>query len=133
MTAIAYSYNPDAVPSSGYQPMPAGEYQMEIVESDYAPSCDGLGMVLRCKAQVIGAEFDLRPYYLNFTLEHRDEARQERGQRDFAGLRRATGVLAPTDTQQLHFVPFRVFIGVQEDASRNIVKQYLFDDEALAA
>ncbi|MBN9471416.1 MAG: DUF669 domain-containing protein [Bosea sp.] len=139
MASIAYSFNPNAVPSSGYMPLPAGEYTLEIVESDYRPNANGTGMLLACKAQFVGGEYDGQPYYLNYNLENQNETAQEIGQRDFAGLRRATGVLAPEWSTDLHFKPFRVKIGVQAHKAigepRNVVKQYLFerDDKPAAA
>lgn len=132
MASIANSYNPDAVPSSGYKPLPAGEYEMEIVESEYVPGAKGTGMVLKCKAQVVGGDFDERPFYINYNLENQNETAQEIGQRDFAGLRRAIGVLSPEDSEELHFHRFRVKIGVQEGTGANVIKEYQFS-EALAA
>lgn len=94
-------------------------------------------MILKCKAQILGGEFDLRPFYINYTLEHSDPQAQEIGQREFAGLRRATGILAPEWSANLHFKAFRVKIGVQAHKDtgepQNCIKQYLFDDEAIAA
>lgn len=142
MASIGGSYNPDAEPSSGYTPLPAGEYTLEIVESEYKATQGGTGMILSCKAQIAEGEYEGRPYYLNYNLENDNELAQEIGQRDFAGLRRATGVLAPDDSDELHFKKFRVKIGVQEKKIKvngvkkgtgemeNTVKQYLFDDDA---
>lgn len=131
MASIGGSYNPDAEPSSGYTPLPAGDYQMEIVESDYVATAKGTGMILKCKAQIVGGEFEGRPFYINYNLENENEQAQEIGQRDFAGLRRATGVLAPQDTEELHFKTFGVTLGVKarKDTGEmeNVVRKYLFD------
>lgn len=136
MASIASSYNPAAVPSMGYTPLPAGEYQMEIVESDYVATSKGTGMILKCKAQIVGGQCADRPYYINYNLENDNEIAQEIGQRDFAGLRRATGVLAPETTDDLAFRTFRVVIAVQMSKRTgepvNRIVQYLFDDEAPA-
>lgn len=137
MASIGGSYNPDAEPSSGYTPMPAGEYTLEIVESEYKATSKGTGMLLACKAQVVGGEFDGRPFYINYNLENQNETAQEIGQRDFAGLRRATGVLAPDDSEELHFKAFGVKLGIKarKDTGdlENVIKQYLFDDAPIAA
>jgi hypothetical protein len=79
---------------------------------------------------VVGGEYEDRPFYINYTLEHRVRDQQEIGQHDFAGLRSATSVLAPDDSEKLHFIPFRVKIGVHRTIGANINKEYLFDDEA---
>lgn len=111
-------------------PLPAGEYQMEIVESDYAANSKGTGMLLKLKAQIVGGEYDQRPYFINMSLEHENAQAQEIGQRDFAGLRRATGVLNPNDTVELHRRVFSVKIGVHQSSTtgglKNAILQYVF-------
>lgn len=131
MASIAGSYNPEAEPSSGYTPLPAGEYQMEIVESDYVATASGSGMILKCKAQIVGGDYEGRPFYINYNLENKNEVAQEIGQRDFAGLRRATGVLELNDSEELHFKTFSVKVGVKarKDTGEmeNVIREYLFD------
>lgn len=137
MASIGGDYNPEAEPSSGYTPLPAGDYQMEIVESEYGSTSKGTGMILKCKAQIVGGEYEGRPFYLNYNLQNDNETAQEIGQRDFAGLRRATGVLAPDDSEELHFKTFGVTLGVKarKDTGEmeNVVRKYHFGDEAPAA
>lgn len=128
MASIGGSYNPDAVSSSGYTPLPAREYALEIVESSYDANQDGDGMSLSLKAQVMGGDYDQRTYYIWMDLEHDDDKRQERGQRDFAALRRAIGVLNPQDTEELHFKPFRVRVGLKTNRRgepENVIKEYI--------
>lgn len=116
--------------------LPSETYTLEIVESEYVPTCDGLGMVLKCKAQVVGGPYEGRPYYLNYCLEHQNDERMEIGQRAFAGLRRATGVLSPDFSTDLHFKPFDVLIWAglnkKTGAPQNTIRQYLFDDTLTA-
>ncbi|MGX1786869.1 DUF669 domain-containing protein [Bosea sp. NPDC055332] len=136
MASIAGSYNPDAEPSSGFSLLPDDTYTLEIVESSYDANQDGDGMSLSLKAQVVGGEYDQRIYYIWMDLEHDDDKRQERGQSDFAALRRAVGVLNPQDTEELHFKPFQVKIGQytsrKTGKTNNTVKEYIFDRGAAA-
>ncbi|KRE22568.1 hypothetical protein ASE66_25600 [Bosea sp. Root483D1] len=132
MAKIAGSHNPG--PSSGYLPLPAGPYTLEIVETDYVVNLAGTGMVLKCKAQVVGGDYDQRPFYINYNLENDNATAAEIGQRDFAGLRRATGVLQLEDSQELHFKQFGVLIGIRarKDTGEmeNVIRAYLFEDQA---
>lgn len=89
---------------------------LEIVESTYEPTPCGKGMQLRCLTQTVRGADEGSLAYFNFMLEHEDTERQQRGQRDFAALRRATGVLNPQDSEELHFKPFRARIGTQKAA-----------------
>ncbi len=117
--------------------LPSETYTLEIVESEYVPTCDGLGMVLKCKAQVVSGPYEGRPYWLNYCLEHQSDERMEAGQRAFAGLRRATGVLSPNFSTDLHFKPFdvRVWTCVNKKTGdlQNVIRQYLFDRELTPA
>lgn len=124
MASIGGSYNPDAEPSSGYTPLPAGEYQMEIVESEYVATAKGTGMVLKTKCQIVGGDFDQRPFYINYDLENDNPDAEKIGQREFARLRRAVGVLAPENSAELHWKPFRVKLHADGPV------QYLFDEPA---
>lgn len=134
MAAIGGTYDPDAKPSAGYTPMPAGDYTLEIVESDYTANNAGNGMVMKLKSQVVGGEFDGRPYFINLSLEHEKGQVQEIAQRDFAALRRAIGVLNPEDTEELHFKSFPVKMGIKRRKDNgemeNNIKEYVFDRPA---
>ena len=132
MASIANAYDPEATPSSGYTPLPLDDYRLEITESSYDAREDGTGMVLALKAQIMDGEYEGRPYFIWMDLENEDEKKQQRGQRDFAGLRRATGVLNPQETEELHFKPFTVTIGTYVSKGsgdlKNTIKKYHFDE-----
>lgn len=110
--------------------LPADDYDLELCEADYGPNSKGTGSVLRCLAQVTKGPHAGRTYFLNYTLEHENQTAQEIGQRDFAALRRATGVLNPDTTDDLCWVPFRATIGIRKrkdtGEDENVIKQYHF-------
>jgi hypothetical protein len=108
--------------------------ELEIVEADILPNQEGTGIVLALKAQFIDVPFN--PYApplvrIEMDLEHDDDKRQERGQRDFAALRRAVGVLNPQDTEELLFKPFRAVVAHADGPA--VIRGYVFGDESLAA
>lgn len=134
MAALGQSYNPDAEPSSGsFEPLPAGDYTLEIVESDYTANAKGNGMVLKLTTQVVDGEFANRKLFVNLNLEHENEKAQDIAQREFAALRRAVGVLNPNDSEELHFKAFVAKVGVEKRKDNgeltNRVKQYYFEGE----
>lgn len=106
--------------------------ELEIVEANCLARQEGTGIVLALKAQFIDVPFNPRSTYLveiEMDLEHDDDKRQERGQRDFAGLRRATGVLNPETTDDLLFKPFQVKIGSRTNRlgkPENRIVEYIF-------
>lgn len=106
---------------------------LEIVETNYAANRTGTGMVLVLGAQFIDSVFNphAKPLEIVIPLEDDNEEVQNRGQRDFAGLRLATGVLNPTDSDELLFKPFRAIVTRPEE--RFAILRYLWGDEAEAA
>jgi hypothetical protein len=116
-------------PSSGYVPLPAGDYVLEIVESAVHRALRRAQTILKTKAQVVGGPYAGRLMYLNYTIQHRRGTAQEIGQRDFAALRRAVGVHHVVDSEQLHFRPFHVTIGVRtrDGEPENVIKKYHFE------
>ncbi|MGO4735526.1 DUF669 domain-containing protein [Bosea sp. 2KB_26] len=121
---------PAAMLNSLQTHLPAGRQMIEIVESAYEPNSTRTGMLLKCTAQIVGGDYDGRPYYLNLCLEHEDAETQQIGQRDFAALRRATGVHSPQSTWELHLKPFDVVIGVRTSKDtrepENVIREYVF-------
>jgi hypothetical protein len=119
-------------------PLPAGDYQLELTESDYGISQNGDAMILKFLAQVVDGEREGRLFYLKYCLEHstRPEA-EEQGQVDFAKLRRAIGVLAPENTEELHWKTFTVAIGIRERSDtgeiENVIKRYGVERDAKLA
>lgn len=83
--------------------LPVDEYKMEIVEGSYE------GGALNLTACVADGPYGGQrvPYSLDLEGEGSDE-----GQREFAALRRATGVLSPDDTGELHWKVFRARVDV---------------------
>lgn len=108
--------------------------ELEIVEADYLANQAGTGFVLALKAQFTDVSFDPHApplVTIAMELEHHDETKQEIGQREFAALRRATGVLNPQSTDELLFKPFRA--AVERTGGRSVIRRYVFDEEAMAA
>lgn len=113
----------------GHPAIPDIEFTLEIVESSYEPNTEGTGMILKCKAQVVQEVWPSPQMYINYRLEDADPRIQERGQRDFAALRRAVGVLNPQDTEELHWRAFKVRVGSRPNRRgklENHIVEYIF-------
>lgn len=122
----------EAMPAQSDPPvLPPNDYDLELCEADYGPNSKGTGSVLRCLAQVTKGPHAGRPYYLCYTLEHENPTAVEIGQRNFAALRRATGVHHPDTTDDLCWIPFRATIGIRKRKDtgqiENVIKQYHFE------
>ncbi|MGO4666535.1 hypothetical protein [Bosea sp. 2RAB26] len=99
--------------------LPISRQAIEVIDATYEPDDADSCMLLKCKAQVIGGEFDGHPLEIEMTLEGCGEMD---GQRHFAALRRAIGIPNPETTDDLRFTPFNVQIGVAH--GRNVIRDY---------
>lgn len=107
-------------------PPPKGRHVMEIIESDVFSLGDASEFAFR--AQIVGGKHD--GHHLDFHIvvtrhfgvdEEGYEAeteRGERGDREYAALRWATGVFDPRDTEEFYFKPFAATISYRNGSYR---------------
>jgi hypothetical protein len=103
---------------------PAGDYTLEIVESDYLANETGTGMVLRFLMQVLDGARTGTHFVVDMTLENRDACIQAAGQREFKALRQALGVTLPGDTAELHHRAFRASVGKRQASAAHRTENY---------
>lgn len=115
--------------SPDFSPIPAGTYEMEIVDSDVVPTKSGTGKVLKLQLAVTGAEFNNRRVFDQINIENASPQAQEIGQRQLSDLARACGFAAiPGDSQEFHGIPIRVRVKIKRDENygdRNEVSRYI--------
>lgn len=118
-----------AEPSDNLDPVPAGTYDVEMIESDVVQSKSGRGLLLKCTLKVIAGEHENRRIWTQFNIQHENETAQQIGQRQLSDLCRAVGFGAvPSESVDFHGLPFRVNVVVKTDpnyGARNEVKKYM--------
>lgn len=117
--------------------LPNGIYLMEIEASEVAETSTGSGTILKTTNTVIEPEeFAGRKLFNNYNLENRNPVAQEIGQKQFASLCRAMGLDGVDDSEELHYKPFTVKIGLGKPSkdgqypARAEIKRYYFPDES---
>lgn len=115
-------------PQAAFDPLPAGWYPMQIVESELKPTSNGEGQYLQLKLQVINGDHANRVVYERLNIVNKNSTAQEIAYRNLSAICHATGVIQVEDSQQLHGIPMEVKLGVRPaqngyDAS-NEVKGY---------
>ena len=115
-------------PQAAFDPLPAGWYQMQIVESELKPTSNGEGQYLQLKLQVVAGEHASRVVFERLNIVNRNPTAQEIAYRTLSSICHATGVIQVEDSQQLHGIPMEVKVSVRPakdgyDAS-NDVKGY---------
>ena len=115
-------------PQAAFDPLPAGWYPMQIVESELKPTSNGEGQYLQLKLQVINGDHANRVVYERLNIVNKNPTAQEIAYRNLSAICHATGVIQVEDSQQLHGIPMEVKLSVRPaqngyDAS-NDVKGY---------
>ena len=99
--------------TSDFEPLPAGDYEMMIIESDIAPNKKGTGKYIKLVLSSIEEESAGRRVYEYINFEHPNEKVVQIAERQLAELCNACGVLEITDTAELHDIPIKVRLAIQ--------------------
>lgn len=123
MVNLAGSYDETAAPGGDFDPIPAGEYIAEIIDSavDDISRRDDKGRCLKLTWRVKDGEFDGRLIWqrLNLWAENMNNLDKVRSiaEQQFAGIRHATGKVHVKDSEELHYIPCLIRVAVQVDKS----------------
>lgn len=113
MASLNGAYDPDASLPSDREPIPAGNYPIELTESDIVPTKNGKGQLFKYTTQVSDGEQKGRLVYGQMNLQNENPQAQEIGQSEFAALRTLTGVMSPDDTQDFHYKQFTAVVIIE--------------------
>lgn len=96
-------------PSADFSPIPAGVYDVEVVESDIVSTKAGDGTIVKLTFRVLNGQHEGRQIWANLNIENRNPKAQEIGQRELSDLSRACGFAAnPERTEDFHGIPLVV-------------------------
>ncbi|KAB1076684.1 DUF669 domain-containing protein [Methylobacterium soli] len=129
MAYLGNTFDPNEVPDDerSFEPMPAGDYNMQIVESDIAQTKAG-GDMLKLTLEVIDGPFANRKVWDNLNIRNSNAVAQGIAQRALADICAATGTGPIEDSEDLHFKPLVVTLKIEpargEYDARNAVKKY---------
>ena len=132
------NYVPDATDQyQGFEPLPAGEYKVQITDSDIVTPKSGNGSMIKFTYEVIAdPQFDGRKIFDNIIFEHSSVEAERIGKQKLNTICALTGVKALKDTAQLHGKAMALLVSVKDNQGekQNVIKKYLpfndRDDEA---
>ena len=127
------NYVPDATDQyQGYEPLPAGEYKVQITDSDIVTPKSGNGSMIKFTYEVIAdPQFDGRKIFDNIIFEHPNVEAERIGKQKLNTICALTGVKALKDTAQLHGKAMALLVSVKDNQGekQNVIKKYLsFND-----
>lgn len=114
MASLQNYYQPDDKPSEGFEPLPAGEYIAAIVDSEMKSTQSGTGEYLKLTWEVMDGKYKGRKLFENLNLQNPNAQAVEIARGTFAAIRRATGVVEPKDSVELHNIPVLIRVGVKK-------------------
>jgi hypothetical protein len=101
-------------PQEALEAIPKGWYNLRIVESEAAPTKDNTGGYLKLAVEVIDGQFANRKVFDRVNLWNSNPVAVEIAQRRLSAYCHATGVMNLQDSSQLHGIPFKGLIVIND-------------------
>lgn len=95
-------------PADDFTPLPAGDYLVVIIDSNMAPTKNGLGQSLNLTLQVIDGPHQERLLWARLILVHDNAKTVDIAQRQLSAICHAVGILQVQDSAVLHGKPIKV-------------------------
>jgi hypothetical protein len=108
MADLGNQFDPNEIPDDergDFTPMPAGDYLLQIVESELREKDNG-DCGLNLTIEVVEGEYENRKIWDYLNIRHSNAQAQSISQRRLADYCLATGAGTIRDTEELHFRPF---------------------------
>lgn len=119
MVEINETFNANEIPEDdrNFDPIPAGDYNLQVIESKIEDTKTGSGQMLTLTLEVIDGPLANRRIWDRLNIVNQNPDAQRIAQRNLADLCLAVNVPQLRDTDDLHFKPFigRVTIRPSKD------------------
>ncbi len=104
--------------------IPAGKYIALITESQMKPTKSGNGSYLELVFQVVDGQYKGRKLWARLNLDNPNPTTAKIAQAQLSSICRATGVMAPKDSLELHNIPIQVSVRCRKrDDTSEIVNE----------
>ena len=116
MANLGETFNTDDNIDEGtgsFEPMPAGWYTAQIVDSEMKTTKAGTGEYLECKMEILGPNHAGRFVWDRFNLKNPNEVAVRIGKGNLAAIAKAVGIASLSDSSELHMKPFQVKLNVR--------------------
>jgi hypothetical protein len=136
--AYLNNFNANEVdPNVGFDPVPEGKYIAVITGSEMKPTKNGAGSYLELTFDIIDGKYKGRKVWARLNLENSSAKAVQIARGDLSAICRATGVMQPQDSIELHNLPLciKVVCKNREDTGEmtNEIKGYEKKEAALSA
>jgi hypothetical protein len=106
----------DAPAGGGFDPIPAGRYNVVITDSDLCDTKAGDGQYIKLTFKVLEGDFSGRLIWSNLNINNPNEKAVEIAQRELAAICAAVGLPAiEEDTAELHGIPLSGMVKIKPE------------------
>ena len=116
MAEFPEDFNANDVPEDdrSFEPLPAGDYTMQVIESDIKPTKTG-GDQLVLTLEVMDGPMSSRHVWDRLNIRNQNADAQRIAQRNLADLCLAVGIASLRNSEDLHFKPFVGRVSIKPD------------------
>lgn len=100
---------------ANFDPVPAGWYNVKIVDSENKPTKAGDGWYVAVSYEILDGQYVGRRLFENLNLGNASIQAREIAFKSLGAIGRAVGVHQIQDTSQLHGIPLKVKVSVRKD------------------
>lgn len=129
MVQVAGYYDENAAPQADFEPVPAGEYVAQIIDSEMedVSKRNNMGRCLKLTWQIHEGEYEGRLVWQRLNLWAENMNNLDKvimiANQQFAAIREAVGVQAVQDTDELHHRPALIRVSVKIDKTGQYAPQ----------
>lgn len=119
MAELPQPFVPNDVPEDerSFEPIPAGTYVLQVIESKIEDTKSGTGQMLTLTLEIVDGEYANRRIWDRLNIRNQNPDAQRIAQQSLRSLCMALGITELTDSEELHFKPFEAKITIQQDKS----------------
>ena len=120
------NFDASTVESTSFEPVPAGQYEAVITDSEIQPTRTGTGSYLKLTFSIVSGEWRNRLLFTRLNLDNPNPVAVRIAQEELSAICRAVGVLPPKDSAELHGLPMLVRVRVIEgdNGPQNEIRGY---------
>jgi hypothetical protein len=112
MASFGHTFDASTVePTTAYEVLPPGKYNVQVVASEMRPTKDGLGQYLFLELDILEGQHAGRKLFDRLNLVNANQDTVQMAQRSLSALCRAAGKMQVSNSEQLHLIP--IFIDVK--------------------
>ena len=125
MAKVHFDISTYEAPKSDYDPLPKGEYEAIVTESQMKITKAGTGEYLALTMQITDGEHSGRKIWENLNLHNPNEVAENIARANLKAISQACGFAELDDTDQLNDIPFILVLDIdRKDSTRNRVMGY---------